>query len=382
MARGLLSPSTCCATAWSSPATLRETDRRCVERRERPTPAPRGPVAGGVEVLAPVGGGAPQTPAGPLPASDQRVDALEVVRLVEAAGRDAARWREALRRVVDWFAAPWGALVDDSAPRRLLVTVGALPPPSMPRAASVEVAGGLRLEIARATLDADERRLLDTIALQLGRAWRRAGELEAAGVASPAVMAGALDRLAFGVLLVAGDGAVRFANTTARELLAARHDFHLLGGHLLGGTRLLQEQLGRSLAEAAGRVRGGARGLALRLPERPGECAPLEITVVPTGDSWLADREPLALLLLSAPGPGAAAPVDVLRELYGLTPAEARVARALLIGHGVPETAAALGLRPGTVRSHLKQLYAKLGTTRQSDLVRLLLAGPGRVRWG
>jgi DNA-binding CsgD family transcriptional regulator len=40
----------------------------------------------------------------------------------------------------------------------------------------------------------------------------------------------------------------------------------------------------------------------------------------------------------------------------------------------VPEIAAALGIGEGTVKTHLHRLYAKTETTRQADLVKLVVA--------
>jgi DNA-binding CsgD family transcriptional regulator len=64
-----------------------------------------------------------------------------------------------------------------------------------------------------------------------------------------------------------------------------------------------------------------------------------------------------------------------LRSLFGLTPAEARVA-CLLVVETVEEVAASLGVSVATVRSHVQKLLAKTGTRRQSELVRLLVSGP------
>jgi len=57
----------------------------------------------------------------------------------------------------------------------------------------------------------------------------------------------------------------------------------------------------------------------------------------------------------------------------GLTPAEARVAVRMARGSSTARVARELGVSLETVRTHLKRIYAKLGTTRQADLVRILL---------
>ncbi|NJL08424.1 MAG: helix-turn-helix transcriptional regulator, partial [Methylacidiphilales bacterium] len=59
-----------------------------------------------------------------------------------------------------------------------------------------------------------------------------------------------------------------------------------------------------------------------------------------------------------------------------LTPAEARVARALIEGQSVTDFARTVGLSPETTRTQLKSVFAKTGTRRQIELV-ALLAGKG-----
>jgi DNA-binding CsgD family transcriptional regulator len=64
--------------------------------------------------------------------------------------------------------------------------------------------------------------------------------------------------------------------------------------------------------------------------------------------------------------------------VFDLSPAEIRVLQHLLAGRTPAEIADDLGLAMPTVRSHLASIYAKTGTSRQSDLIRLAtqLAAP------
>jgi DNA-binding CsgD family transcriptional regulator len=57
--------------------------------------------------------------------------------------------------------------------------------------------------------------------------------------------------------------------------------------------------------------------------------------------------------------------------LYGLTPAEARIAELLVGGATPAQVATELGLRGSTVKTHLLRVYEKTGVHRQSDLIRL-----------
>lgn len=60
---------------------------------------------------------------------------------------------------------------------------------------------------------------------------------------------------------------------------------------------------------------------------------------------------------------------ESLALLYGLTPAEARLTRELLSGYTLKEVAKKLGVAITTVRSHLKIVFQKTGTSRQSELI-------------
>ena len=86
-----------------------------------------------------------------------------------------------------------------------------------------------------------------------------------------------------------------------------------------------------------------------------------------------------ALLMLTPVTRPEAPPVELLRSLFDLTPAEARVARGLAAGQTVKGIAAESGTSANTVRSHVKVVLTKVGYSRQSDVVALLngLRPPG-----
>lgn len=63
-----------------------------------------------------------------------------------------------------------------------------------------------------------------------------------------------------------------------------------------------------------------------------------------------------------------------LCKLFGLTHAEARVAQHMLQGGSAESMAQRQGITVNTLKSHLKAAYAKSGTYRQADFLKLLLA--------
>jgi pimeloyl-ACP methyl ester carboxylesterase/DNA-binding CsgD family transcriptional regulator len=62
---------------------------------------------------------------------------------------------------------------------------------------------------------------------------------------------------------------------------------------------------------------------------------------------------------------------EVLRALFGATPAEAKAATRFAEGLTAREVAAALGVKEATVRGQLKAVFAKTGVNKAKDLVRL-----------
>lgn len=94
--------------------------------------------------------------------------------------------------------------------------------------------------------------------------------------------------------------------------------------------------------------------------------------MLPTGMTQMSWASVVSLTSSQAPGP------ERLRKVMsdlGLSAAEARV--ALLVGEArtIEDTAQALGTSAGTVRNHLKSVFAKVGVRRQAELVAIL----GRV---
>jgi DNA-binding CsgD family transcriptional regulator len=61
-----------------------------------------------------------------------------------------------------------------------------------------------------------------------------------------------------------------------------------------------------------------------------------------------------------------------LSDLFGLSPAEARIAALVSYGWTIESAAVALSLSPATVRSHLKSVFSRTAVNRQTDLAVLV----------
>lgn len=65
-------------------------------------------------------------------------------------------------------------------------------------------------------------------------------------------------------------------------------------------------------------------------------------------------------------------PMQLIAELYGLTPAECRLGEALMAGQSLAHYGEQAGLTRNTLKTQLRSLFNKTETARQSELVRRL----------
>lgn len=64
---------------------------------------------------------------------------------------------------------------------------------------------------------------------------------------------------------------------------------------------------------------------------------------------------------------------ELLQSAYELTASEARICSLLANGERVEELSARLKIRPNTARTHIKRIFGKTGSTRQAELVKLIM---------
>lgn len=103
----------------------------------------------------------------------------------------------------------------------------------------------------------------------------------------------------------------------------------------------------------------------------------LTLMPVPSGNTvMLSTRSAAVLALVTTHAGQRVASVQQLMAWFRLTPAEARVTRALAHGDSLDEYAQREGVTRATVKTQLQAVFAKTGTSSQKDLVRLVLTLP------
>lgn len=67
---------------------------------------------------------------------------------------------------------------------------------------------------------------------------------------------------------------------------------------------------------------------------------------------------------------------SVLKDLYGLTAAETRIATGLASGDTLEELSKRLFVSLATIKTHTQHIFQKTGVGRQAELIRLIYGVP------
>ena len=138
---------------------------------------------------------------------------------------------------------------------------------------------------------------------------------------------------------------------------------------LLACERPAQAALDRAIATAVGPPH--QPGL-VTVANRSGDRRFLHVVPV-TGRARDVFMATAAIVLIIEPGRTKRAfPALAIRQALGLTRREAQIAALLAEGLGLPKIAERLRIGLGTLRNHLKSIFAKTGTSRQGELIALL----------
>lgn len=226
-------------------------------------------------------------------------------------------------------------------------------------------------------VDAESRRLLELLVphVQTALEVRRILGATEQRLASAEAMANASSTATF---VLTRHGRLQHCNTAAESLVRGRHGLSLLSGRLSADDARSNAELSKLLADAASLSLSPADPQPSHFLsfERPSGKRPLQMIATPLPETHRQRAQADLLLLVTDPEKPANFPDDVLRALYSLTPAEIEVANGLLMGYSSEEIACLRRISASTVRQQIKSLLSKTGTSRQSDMVRLLMTLP------
>ncbi|MCY3623788.1 MAG: helix-turn-helix transcriptional regulator [Gammaproteobacteria bacterium] len=184
-----------------------------------------------------------------------------------------------------------------------------------------------------------------------------------------------LDAAGVGVVHLDARGRILAANDRARSLLKTGDALCDKGGFLFAKHPSVDDSLRALVARALPSLgnQGEAGSLMLK---RSAPLPPIMLHVNPLRqrDAWFRGWPVAAHVVLTDRASGTHVDPDLTAAVLGFTPTETEIAVLLARGLTVRQIAASTGRTYGTVRSHLKNMYAKLGVSRQFELAQAVLS--------
>ncbi|WP_243214446.1 MULTISPECIES: helix-turn-helix transcriptional regulator [Methylobacterium] len=175
------------------------------------------------------------------------------------------------------------------------------------------------------------------------------------------------DRMGYGGLVISTGGDVLAMNDHARRIFQnlfclsrSEVEVDVLNGL---GRGIVKRLLGQGQPRV--QLDGESWILVERADQRP--LIMNAVPVPPTGDDG-----PRSILLLIDLDATPALNCGALKQIFGLTPSEAKLAILMAQGATLAEAAALQGLRVATVRAQLRSIFTKTQTHRQAELVMLV----------
>jgi DNA-binding CsgD family transcriptional regulator len=176
-----------------------------------------------------------------------------------------------------------------------------------------------------------------------------------------------LDHLETALVRVDADARVLWINSAAEAELASNDAIEILGDKLRAADRTADQRLKAAIRWAAHLGDGlypARGGLPIVINGGHGVAANVCWVVAESGLVLVSinDRKVAAERLVAA------------ALVYGITPAQMRVAKLIIDGHDVVAIAGKLGVSVNTARTHLQRMYDRTGVRTQPALVRALLS--------
>lgn len=299
--------------------------------------------------------------------------ATDLLGLIYETAHDPTFWPlllDGLNTEMEAAAGNLSSVTDDPAPKPNSVNLLSSPAPVFPE--MLHVATGA--EGGSHALAHGEHALVARLVPHFKRALalnREYVDLEAQRTAALTV----LDQVPIGILFVTHEARIVVRNKRADEILDVRSGLCEVDRHISTcereGTQRLRKMIANVAAESTGNVHAFA-------PVTHGPGGPQSVLVVPyvTDQNAIGDGSVSAVLLVASPEVCSDVSEDALVALFGLSEKEARVAKHVAGGMKLESYEEKFHVARNTVKSQLKSVFDKIGVSRQSDLVRMILTSP------
>lgn len=173
------------------------------------------------------------------------------------------------------------------------------------------------------------------------------------------------------LIVVSSTGSVQQLTAAADKLLSGGGLLAIVDGRLTTANSANQSKLDTALSRVLSVVETGFSPVALKIDNAPGE-KPWLLTMRPLVQSYGPLGRMRCDVLVEIHGSASRLDnLEVLQSLFDLTARELQIVRMLAGGHSIDSLASAMKISPNTVRTHLRSIFSKTSTTRQSELILL-----------
>jgi DNA-binding CsgD family transcriptional regulator len=193
--------------------------------------------------------------------------------------------------------------------------------------------------------------------------------------AEASTLADTLDGLTAGMFLVDRLGRIVHANASGQSIVAQAKFVRAASGRLIAVDPCANQSLQEIFAAAEGGDEAlGLKGISVPLKGRTEEEHVAHVLPLTAGMRRKAGTSysAVAAVFVRKVALDVPSPLETVAQRHRLTPSELRVLLAIVEVGGAPEVAQALGVSETTVKTHLRHIFEKTGTSRQAELVKLV----------
>ncbi|MDH5183715.1 MAG: alpha/beta fold hydrolase [Gammaproteobacteria bacterium] len=183
--------------------------------------------------------------------------------------------------------------------------------------------------------------------------------------------ASVLERLPIGMVVVDADARVYAKNRRFDSILQMKQGLRIHSGNLQASKRDDSAKLIDLFQEIITSPEEDTVGRAMRLSGS----SPASLLILPLIHADTPHSARLIIFVASLSS-DINIEIDTLKNMYGLTPAESRLAISLVKGATLDESSEAFSVSRHTLRTQLKSIYAKTGCRRQAELMVKILTSP------
>lgn len=186
------------------------------------------------------------------------------------------------------------------------------------------------------------------------------------------------------LILLNHDGGVNYISQQAEQALATGGELTIVNNRLVVSadpvTRLrFSQRLTDCIASARGQWHRAAGWFAIKRSQG-GEYGLLIMPVHPEAKAFdLSGGQSFAAVFIYDPAIQISLCSETLKVMYGITPAEAELLKALVHGESLESYAQSRSRSLHTVKTQLRSLFRKTGTVRQLSLIQQIISGPARI---